>query len=191
MRGRTRYAGLIVAAGLFLATMCGGAEAPVPVTAWIKSLGEEASMCEKKATLARDMAFNALENALAAEDEVRKNLVVVLKQGKDHDIRCAKKLLVVALKQTEEAVELTEKLMRHVRESLRESTMARDAAQEAARTGEAPGKKAAAQVADRVATARKTAERALSLADVLKEKWLVPAMSSVTDDPGRSASGGS
>jgi hypothetical protein len=136
----------------------------------------ESAVSAGKAAVARDVAVNALRNAVAVCKEIQERLVDAIKSGNRDKIKELKKSLKTSNSELDEAIETAEDLTGEADETISAHTAALDVATRVSTSGsEGELKKARKEIERFVAVAAKAARKTENLAEILKKKWLNPA----------------
>ncbi|MFC1497370.1 hypothetical protein ACFLS1_02710 [Verrucomicrobiota bacterium] len=172
------YGGILVAIAIISVT-AGWADEKVKETSAdvAKSEAAEAAKYARRATISRDMAMNAVVNAMAAQDDVEDDLIKAMKANDRKKIDVTKKALESASKEAKEAREIAEQVIEYAGKSISAANMAKEEAKSASDAEEIkrnePDIKA---VRHQVIIAGKMAAKAEALTETLKKRWLIPVM---------------
>lgn len=168
---------------LMVARALGGGVPPAEDTPSGKALkaAAEASQMAQKAGVAVEVALTALENAMAAQDQVEEELMLALKAMNKAKIATAERKLKTALEDVAEATDLVKVIIASASEC---SAAAASAADEAKRmTPDLSSRESRSRlkrVDQLLDAAREALQRCDEAALRLKKKWLVPAIAPVT-----------
>ena len=136
----------------------------------------ESAVSAGKAAVAKDVAVNALRNAIDVCNEKEKRLVDAIKSGGKDKIKELKKSLRVSISDLDEAIETAEDLIEDANETIRAYTAARDVVARVSKSeSERELKEARKDIERLVAAAAKSAGKAEVHAGILKKEWLNPA----------------
>ena len=140
----------------------------------------ESAVAVRQAAEGRDIAFHAIENAIAVRDEAAKTRVAALRAGKKESA-AAKRVMERADEELETAIERLEVvvgLLSEVEASAASVTGAARQVQEA--ISERDARDAAARAVKLARTATQALARAVPIVEELKLKWLMPLMGTTT-----------
>lgn len=141
----------------------------------VKSAVTSAAGSAAEAGMMRDMAVNAVRNAMAAEHNAEEAYLSDVKIGDKKKIISGKK----ALEEADESVEDAREILERIACCVAESAVAADSAKEqekivaSAKTNREAERalKKAGQFAE---SSKEVSKKAQNLADILKKKWLLP-----------------
>ena len=129
----------------------------------------------EKAGIARDTAFNALDNAVAVQHEAERKLMEAFKSGVAEKIDPARKALKQALMEAQEAWEIAGKVVVY---EIRARGAADSARNEVRSLSEGASEREAEEVARKARrlaiVAEKASVRAERTVQSLKSRWLIP-----------------
>jgi len=140
-----------------------------------------AEIWARKAGVARDMALNALENAMAVQDETEEELLSALKVGGKAKIKLARRSLEQATAESKQARKTAERIVEYAAESRSNADLAGEEASRASKAETDRKAASAARKAEHLAhAAKKSSKRTVFLADRMKMKWLIPLSTTTT-----------
>ncbi len=145
----------------------------------IKDAVKKAVKASKTASLQEAMAFNAIENAIANREDAEKFWLISIRTGEKK--AAAKRSLTEATQAAEEALVKLEALVELTTQAQSAAKSARQCLKDAI---EQESDKDIGQIADKVESLADIAEKAVKKAqrtsEELKEKWLIPVVSTTT-----------
>jgi len=141
----------------------------------VKSVVTSAAGSAAEAGMMRDMAVNAVRNAMAAEHNAEEAYLSDVKIGDKTKIISGKK----ALEEADESVEDARKILERIACYAAESAVAADLAKEQEKTVASSKTNREAERALKKAgqfaeSSKEVSKKARNLADILKKKWLLP-----------------
>lgn len=134
-----------------------------------------AAAAAERLSVMREMAFNAVDNAVASERQVEDQLICAIKSNQVARVRSLKRELHSVRDETEEARDLAEQIVQLSVTASAAVSQARDRADAVAvAKTEREANGILRSVNQQVAVATDAAADAESLAEKLKRRWLVP-----------------
>ena len=143
----------------------------------MKAALDTASSAGKRAAEYRDIAFRAVDNAVAAHDESEQALVRSLKSGKERAVSAAEKALEQSGNDRDGALDKLKDVLAYAAEIEAAAAAVSDAAKQVRETATEGEARDAAERAGKMAkVAAKALGKAAPLVEDLKRKWLLPAI---------------
>jgi hypothetical protein len=134
-----------------------------------------ASSAAARASVAKEVALNALRNSMAILRDTEDALVIALRTGEKARAVSARQAWEKASLDVENTLDAVEEIVKQVDRSLSAYSAARDDATSASKAAKQRDIESATRNAERNAlSAGKYAKNAESLAETLKKKWLIP-----------------
>jgi len=153
------------------------AETRTNVAATARTASDAALQAVKDTSLSLDIAFRAVDNAVAARDRAERELIASMKGiGAEGNTEQLKKALAASNRGVHDALELAgdvSELLREIREDAAVATAAADEAAQAQTLKEAQG--SAKRAASYLKRATKSTARATKIREEVKRRWLTPS----------------
>jgi len=135
------------------------------------------SKSAERAEIARDTAFNAVENAMAVQDDAEANLIKAIKENDKKKIYSFKKILKTSANEAEDARDLLEKVVKYTSESISAYDSTKETFKIISRTESKKEIESLVGKNEKLANAaEKAVRKAEHEAETLKKKWLIPVI---------------
>lgn len=145
----------------------------------VRSVESALDDCGSEGDIARETAFNALSNSLAALNDAQTSVREALRGGKREVIKAARRELDDAWSRYSKTLDATEEIARYTALSSGNAETASGLIEQAFKTVADSERKKCMKKAERsLAAARRAVSRAKALADELKARWLIPTATS-------------